>query len=116
MGNDSDSQAYVVLFKDRHVVVPVYAGAGLRDVLDGRGECGKKQREKSTYVALTSSFAGTGGMVEAMTSVACAGHNVVASACAKSVQYVMCRGVSAVGELRAMGSRRGCGCRVEVVW
>ena len=61
MGNDSDSQAYVVLFKDRHVVVPVYAGAGLRDVLDGRGECGKKQREKSTYVALTSSFAGTGG-------------------------------------------------------
>lgn len=77
-----------MLFKDRHVVVPVYAGAGLRDVLDGRGECGKKQREKSTYVALTSSFAGTGGMVEAMTSVACAGHKIEGRLAARNVQCV----------------------------
>ena len=50
----------------------------------------KKEHEIRTYVALTSSFAGTGGIVEAMMScVACAGHNVVASACAKGVSYVL---------------------------
>jgi hypothetical protein len=51
----------------------------------------KKDYGIRTYVALTSSFAGTGGIVEAMMScVACAGHNVVASACARSVSYVLC--------------------------
>ena len=67
-------------------MVPVHAGAGLGDVLGGRGECGKKQRENSTYVALTSSFAGTGGMVEAMTSVACAGHKNEGRLPARKVQ------------------------------
>ena len=69
-------------------MVPVHAGAGLGDVLGGRGECAKKQRENSTYVALASSFAGTGGMVEAMTSVACAGHKMEGRLAARNVQCV----------------------------
>lgn len=86
LSNDSGSQAYVVFLKDRSVMVPIQAGAGMRDVRGGRGQCGRKQREESTYVALTSSFAGTGGIVEAMTSVACAGHKNEGRLPARKVQ------------------------------
>lgn len=51
---------------------------------------GKREYEtRGTHVALTSSFAGTGGIVEAMVSVACAGHNVRAYSCAKDVKGVV---------------------------
>jgi hypothetical protein len=36
----------------------------------------RRQYKTSTYVALTSSFAGTGGIEEAMWSVACAGRSM----------------------------------------
>lgn len=77
---------WTVSLKDRRTMLPVQAGAGLRDVLGGHGQCGKKQRENSTYVALTSSFAGTGGIVEAMTSVVCAGHKNEGRLPARNVQ------------------------------
>lgn len=72
------------------------------------------QQETSTYVAFTSSLAGTGGMVEAMTIVACAGHRCGSVCCARRVAWVMrgfidCRrALRCCQRIRVVCVRRGC--------